>query len=258
MMTLVAVIVGAIEGRGFLNPGMRSKWIYDYIYSPNRVTTPLLRKTAQAIAKQLGIQFSKGVIVEPATQMLGINDPRFALAASYSSHAITQGFEVLTLFPMATGITTSAHDNWVAQPLLTSMERSWVETKPIDGKISYDAGSDTLGPVNIAVTLTRQLAGSEQKNPSAAREQRAVIVGDGDFLSNAYLGNGGNLDLGLNMINGLSHDDQFVAIPAKGALDRNLALSATAQVMLVAGLLVLIPGGLLVAGLVIWLKRRKG
>ena len=31
---LATVIVGAIEGPGFLNPGMRSKWIYDWIYSP--------------------------------------------------------------------------------------------------------------------------------------------------------------------------------------------------------------------------------
>ena len=31
---LATVTVGAIEGREFLNPGMRSKWIYDWIYSP--------------------------------------------------------------------------------------------------------------------------------------------------------------------------------------------------------------------------------
>ena len=35
VVSLVAtVIVGAVEGRGFLNEGMRSKWIYDWIYSP--------------------------------------------------------------------------------------------------------------------------------------------------------------------------------------------------------------------------------
>ena len=31
---LTTVTVGAIEGPGFLNEGMRSKWIYDWIYSP--------------------------------------------------------------------------------------------------------------------------------------------------------------------------------------------------------------------------------
>ena len=31
---LTTLIIGAIEGPGFLNEGMRSKWIYDWIYSP--------------------------------------------------------------------------------------------------------------------------------------------------------------------------------------------------------------------------------
>lgn len=35
---IVTVVVGAIEGPGFLNVGMRSKWIYDWIYSPMQAT----------------------------------------------------------------------------------------------------------------------------------------------------------------------------------------------------------------------------
>ena len=35
---LATVIVGAIEGPGFLNEGMRSKWIYDWVYSPMQAT----------------------------------------------------------------------------------------------------------------------------------------------------------------------------------------------------------------------------
>jgi hypothetical protein len=35
---LATVIIGAIEGPGFLNVGMRSKWIYDWVYSPMQAT----------------------------------------------------------------------------------------------------------------------------------------------------------------------------------------------------------------------------
>ena len=35
---LATVVIGAIEGDGFLNPGMRSKWIYDNLYSPMQAT----------------------------------------------------------------------------------------------------------------------------------------------------------------------------------------------------------------------------
>ena len=35
---LATVTIGAIEGEGFLNPGTKSKWIYDSIYSPMSAT----------------------------------------------------------------------------------------------------------------------------------------------------------------------------------------------------------------------------
>jgi hypothetical protein len=35
---LMTVIVGLVEGRQFLNPGMKSKWIYDYFYTPMQAT----------------------------------------------------------------------------------------------------------------------------------------------------------------------------------------------------------------------------
>jgi hypothetical protein len=35
---LATVAIGALEGRGFLDPGMRSKWIYDNLYSPMQST----------------------------------------------------------------------------------------------------------------------------------------------------------------------------------------------------------------------------
>lgn len=35
---IAMVVIGAIEGPGFLKEGMRSKWIYDWIYSPMSAT----------------------------------------------------------------------------------------------------------------------------------------------------------------------------------------------------------------------------
>ena len=83
------------------------------------------------------------------------------------------------------------------------------------------------------------------------------MVGDGDFLSNTYVGNGGNLNLGLNMVNWLARDDQFISIPAKAASDLDLHLSATAQAMIAFGFLLVIPLLLAGTGTLVWLRRRK-
>jgi ABC-type uncharacterized transport system involved in gliding motility auxiliary subunit len=101
-------------------------------------------------------------------------------------------------------------------------------------------------------------AGNSAENPDdASQQQRVIVVGDGDFLSNAYLGNGGNLDLGLNMVHWLSNDDSFIAIRAKSGPDQTLTLSTTAQALIGAGFLFGVPLFLLSSGFFIWIRRRK-
>lgn len=88
-------------------------------------------------------------------------------------------------------------------------------------------------------------------------EQRVLVVGDGDFLANAYLGNGGNQDLGLAMVNWLLHDDALVQVPARGAPDRTLALGRTAATLIGIGFLVVLPFGLILTGVAIWWRRSR-
>lgn len=206
----------------------------------------------QAIAAKLGITLSAGVVVDPSSQLLGINDPRFAVVAEYPDHPITQGFKTVTLFPRAGGILMNANSGWQGQPLLSTMPRSWLETSAIDGEIGFDPAQDTQGPITLSVALSRTHGEGKDR-----REQRVVVVANGDWLANSFLGNGGNLDLGLNLVNWLSHDDSLLNIPARTAPDQSLNLSAAAQIALFATFLLLLPLGLLGTGGVIWFRRKR-
>jgi len=206
------------------------------------------------LATQLGIDFEPGMIVDPTTQVLGVSDPRFALVADYPGHAITRDFDALTLFPQSHGLVIAPPDGWQARVILQTEKRSWSETGDMSGEIQFDAASDVPGPLTLGVALTRPLSTGDAES---RQEQRVVITGDGDFLSNAYLGNGANLLLGMNMINWLANDDQLINIPVKTATDRNLQLSPLAQGMIGFGFLFVLPLLLAGSGFLIWWKRRK-
>ncbi|NOX91015.1 MAG: GldG family protein [Gammaproteobacteria bacterium] len=206
------------------------------------------------LATQLGIDFEPGMIVDPTTQVLGVSDPRFALVADYPGHAITRDFDALTLFPQSHGLIITPPNGWQARVILQTEKRSWSETGDMSGEIQFDAASDVPGPLTLGVALTRPLS-TDDAEPR--QEQRIVITGDGDFLSNAYLGNGANLLLGMNMINWLATDDQLINIPVKTATDRNLQLSPLAQGMIGFGFLFVLPLLLAGSGFLIWWKRRK-
>jgi ABC-type uncharacterized transport system involved in gliding motility auxiliary subunit len=214
----------------------------------------------QPIADSLGLQFLKGTIVDPNTQLLGIEDPRFAIVSQYSQHPLTSDFSAVTLFPQARGINLKPLDEWQYSVVLQTLPRSWSETGELAGQVKFDADRDLPGPINIAVAMTREIslpATDADAETAINKQQRLLIVGDGDFLSNTYLGNGGNLKLGLNMANWLVHDDRFIAIPAKTSPDVNIELSSTAKAAIALGFLILLPLLLGGTGTVIWLKRRR-
>ena len=112
----------------------------------------------------------------------------------------------------------------------------------------------TLGHMKNRVALD-----DSQRVPAEriAGEQRVIVSGDGDFLSNTYLGNGANLDLGINMVHWLSNDDTFISIHPKSAPDQHLDLSPRAQAIIGFGFLLVLPLALLTTGIIIWIRRRK-
>jgi len=205
------------------------------------------------IARLLGVEFLPGVIVDPSVQVYSINNPAFALAADYGNHAITRGFNVITLFPFASGLKITAPEGWQSQPFIITGERSWTETGPLAGEIRYTENEDIAGPLTLGASISREFT----RDDKTRIQQRVVVLGDGDFLSNAYLGNGGNLNLGMNIMNWLSRDETLIAIPVKTAPDLNLTLSPVASGIIAVTFLFGIPLLLAGSGLLIWVRRRR-
>jgi ABC-type uncharacterized transport system involved in gliding motility auxiliary subunit len=197
------------------------------------------------LAEALSVRFLPGVVVDAATRLFGIDDPSMALVSEYPPHPINEGLSAPALFPRAVGLESGRGKGWTATPVLATLKRSWTETGPVDGTIRFDAGgNECAGPITIGLALTRGA-------------QRAVVIGDGDFLSNRFLGNGSNLDLGLSVLRWLSEDERLVDIPVRSAPDRSLSLSRAASLIIVFGFLIVLPFTFLATGAWIWWRRRS-
>jgi ABC-type uncharacterized transport system involved in gliding motility auxiliary subunit len=214
----------------------------------------------ESLAEQLGIAFLPGVVVDATTQALGINDPSFAIVTAYPNHPVTQSFKSITVFPEAAALEIREDPHWQATPILSTLARSWTELGELKGEIQFDENTDErAGPLDIGVALTSVPPADQAADSAGAppHEQRVIVIGDGDFLSNTYLGNAGNLDLGLDIVHGLSHDDALINIRVKAAPDTTLELGRISQAAIGLGSLIGLPLLLLVSGLVIWLRRRR-
>ncbi|VAW80111.1 hypothetical protein MNBD_GAMMA15-1413 [hydrothermal vent metagenome] len=211
------------------------------------------------VAETLGIEPLPGTVADPTTLRLGIENPAFAIIPDYPAHEITRSIEGnITLFPQATALEVSAPEGWTAEALLTTLDRAWTEIDPISDTTRFDQDSDErMGPLDIGFVLTRPRSEKEDSDDDSTAQQRIVVIGDSDFLSNTYLGNAGNINLGLALFNWLNHDDRFITITARTSSDTNLELGKLAQALIGLGFLFVLPIVLLSAGVGIWWRRRN-
>ena len=216
----------------------------------------------EPLADQLSIKIPSGMVIDFAGSLIGIEDPTIVLntPSLYPDHAVTKAFNYTTFFPTTKSISVGDDEQWNKSSLLISADHTWLETGVLEGEVEYNEDSDLIGPLDIGITLERELEKAiedESGEASATIQQRIIVIGDGDFLSNSYVGNSGNLDLGIRLINWLSNDDDFISIPIKTVNDAQLEFPAYATWIIGFGFIFILPLLFLGAGLFIWWRREK-
>jgi ABC-type uncharacterized transport system involved in gliding motility auxiliary subunit len=219
----------------YVEQGGNLLWLVDP--APLRGLAPL--------AEQLGLVLTPGMVMDPDAARLDAS-PTLAVAASYGRHAITDGFNLITVFPQARQVGAIENEAWRVRPLVEVAPRGCVKTGKPDGRC--DRTRDTPGPITIAASFERAVGD---------RQQRIVVVGNGSFLSNTFVGNGGNRGLGANMINWLSGDENLITIQPKSSDDSRIDVDQPTLFIIAFVFLFLLPMSFMITGAVIWWRRRR-
>lgn len=208
------------------------------------------------VADYLGMQVSPGIALDMASAQYGA-DARVAFASLYGEHAITKNFMLRTLFPEAHEVTAKGTDEngWKVSNLVEVAPNGWLASAKLakDAKPEFNEATDKRGPINIGVALERAYG---------KKGQRVVVVGNANFLSNTFITNGGNLDLGVNIVNWLAGDDSLITIQPMPLKDINVSIPDTKMGVVTAWTVFhafqyFIPLGFLIAGVLLWWKRRR-
>ena len=201
----------------------------------------------ERLTEKLGIILTPGIVIDPAAEEMNI-PATWALGAGYPPHAITQNFNLTTAFPFARAIDWEENAAWHHTTLVEAAPRGWVSRDIPQGKPHFNKTRDIPGPVTIALALQRNIND---------REQRIVIVGSGSFLANAYSGNGGNLDLGINMTNWLGNEERLITTQPRAVKDDAITLSKIHLTIISGSFLIVMPMLLMLAGAILWWRRRR-
>ncbi len=218
----------------------------------------------EAVAKTLGVTWENGFAVFPDYRQLGSPSPALYLATDYPPNPVTQDMAYVTAFPLARPLRFDQDADraagWDVLPLLVTNEASWLEVgSPTSGAISFDEKKgDKQGPLTLGITLSRKINTAPDKDKTGgSRTQRVAVVGDSDFLADAYLDQQGNKQLGINLMQWLASRDALLNIDVPKAPDTALYLPGWATWLVVLGYTIVLPLLLLGYGITRWVRRRR-
>lgn len=214
--------------------------------------TALNRQTGSgltALGLELGVEPLPGTIIDSASQSANTGSPSFVVLNSFAKHPVTQGLTSPVLLPQSKALAVTALAGQTLLPLLQTPEASWTETSPLEGAIQFDPDTEELsGPLVVGVTIEREIQG---------RQQRIAIIGDADFASDQFIGNGANLGFSESLMLWLSGESDALSFVTMPAPDAKLSLSSQSIVIISVALLFVLPALLFVmAGIAAWRRRR--
>lgn len=202
---------------------------------------------AEYLANTWGIRLGDDLVIDP-----GVNPPVVAVSDRYGDHPITQKMLGLaTIFPTAQSVTAGqGADSISLVTLVSASQAAWGETNTQNLETtnpSLDPNSDLLGPVPLAVAATDQ-----------STKARVVVVGDSDFASNTYFQSYGNGDFITNSIDWAAEQESLINLTPKTPTNRVMLPPQQYTLgLILLGAVFLMPGAVVVSGILVWLQRRR-
>lgn len=191
-------------------------------------------------------------------RVLDANDRTFdatvAKVRRYERHAITRGFNFLTLYPRAGAVriledrpAPGAEANYLG----ISDEEAWgeVDMERFAAGTATRDGDDIAGPLPVSAACEVNIEGSPSR--------RAVLVADSDFAGNVFYGVLGNADFFQNAMAWLSEDETLISIRPRTATGDSIYMTASQGRLVFALCVVALPLAAIATGAVVAWRRRR-
>ncbi|HKE82760.1 MAG TPA: Gldg family protein [Vicinamibacterales bacterium] len=255
----------------------RTGKLFVMIDPPDDFKQPQQMPRLTALLKEWGINATQSVVVDVSGRTQVATVP--VAAPPYPSHAITNDFSLITMFPLTRAVLPeTGAEKRAGQSFVQTAARSWAETdfkelaaatsggNPSVLKPETDKG-DIAGPVSIAVATEVASNATPPDAPKDAKnakpdektpkpETRVAAIGNSAFATNSYLGVEGNRDLFMNTVNWLAQQESLISIRPRDASDRRLTLTANIRDAMFYLSIFVIPAVVLGTGVMTWWRRR--
>lgn len=214
-------------------------------------TVESMERFEQQILGYYGVSVAEGMIVEEDRNYY-YQIPYFLLPEIIYDEITQKVADGMVFAPLSRGLSYEEDEqNMYYQPLLSTSDSAFSKREPSGGEDYERSDSDIDGPFVIGMEAERNVGdGKISKAVIVASEQ--IFTAAADDVVPGY-----NVKLFGSMLSSLAQREFSVSVPVKYYEIGNLVFSAQALGVIAVISVFVIPAGCLVAGFIIWLKRRK-
>ncbi len=222
---------------------------------------PGRQEVMNPLAEKIGVRFEAGTLVQPtkdyqADLVQGIITKEAAEMSHEYAKLLKKKFKIV--MPGAVALNYRKDTDFLVQPILTTSNTgNWNELETTDW-------------INGQVVLNPRIGEKEQAHPIALalsrtvgeKEQRIMVLGDADCISNAELMmtrkgiKASNYSLITETFRWLTNGEFPIDTWRPEALDTSVSLELSAMKWVKAGVLGLLPLCLIACGILVWHRRR--
>jgi ABC-type uncharacterized transport system involved in gliding motility auxiliary subunit len=211
---------------------------------------------ASYLESDWGITLDNDIVVDNASSAAII-----AVGVSYNtSSPVTQKINVIAMMPQARSISisktlpknVSATGLIYTAPTSGTQHISWGKTdfsflQNPNSSLSFDQSTDIPGPLTLAAS-----------GENATTHGRVVVFGSSLFAEDQYIGGYANSDVFVNSVDWAANQNNLINITPRTPITRTFNPPGPfALVAILLGIVFVIPGLVIGAGIFSWLERRR-
>ena len=141
------------------------------------MVNPDINSGLDSLLADWGVGLDNRIVIDPSGQVAGFGSAT-SVVNSYGAHPITQDFAGgYSLYPLARPVETIPVEGIKRTPLIITSGEAWAESEPEKQALTFDAKSDSQGPLDLGVALSRQAT------DSASSSQKTEPKGDNPLKS---------------------------------------------------------------------------
>lgn len=201
-----------------------------------------------SILNQWGVNIQEDIVVDLSSH--AGSDVGSPATRNYMRHkAITKGLDyTFYVRPRSITVLRERRSSIKLAPIVltATKENSWAETNR-SLEIHFDETVDTAGPVPISFVIW------EEKEEGDHSDTRIIVFTDADFLTNIYINQYSNAEMGLNIVNWLAELDYKAFLDQKEIKVERLDLTSKER-RKIAAILFLMPVFIAAGGIVVRMK----